>query len=788
LGALVFVTTELSPFTAGGVGRVVHNTLKSMLPEDQRRAYVLALDCNINKAGFEAVFPGVRLISISSDDETGRYDARGHQPPRRAFSDTDFHWKSSRVFCALRTLSCAVEIDYVEFPDWGALGFATIQEKRISGFLGSATLAVRLHTAHAMLLHHEAQTTTVKDSDRAIVDLERKTLRDCDLLIAQLATVGEHTRQVFGFDRSEWDTRLVVHAPPVLLDTCSTKAETLAATPDMPIMFGSKIQAFKRPDLFIRGVSGYCRGNPQYTGDVLVSAHSFDHVYREFVVGLIAPDLVGRFNFDVPMISAARERLIATSTFVVPSDFESFCLAAYEASLLGARVILNGTNPAFGDDTPWRDGVNCYKFDGTSLGLQKALERSFNDGDDLRPAAIPSDPWPWKAQNPPAKFSATNGNPLVSVIIPHFNLGQHLPSTLVSVLEQTYENIEIVLVDDCSTDERSRSLIDDLRSRDRVGLKVIALLGNVGLAASRNCAIAHAAGEYILPLDADDLLHRRFLEVAVLALQRNPDFDVFVTPAAFFHDGKSVILPGENADFPDYAVFVGEALVSGVRENRFSTATALFRANVLREYGYVESLRCYEDWNLYLRLAQDRRRFLVANDVYFYYRNRPASMFKEAQRPGRHLLFMHDNLRTAVSIARLTSLAYLAFLPPEGLPERPAEQPMDRKLKARAASRVKRFARQLRQKFFFHPIHAVIAPSHLFDRNWYLRTNADVANAGIDPIKHYIKYGAAEGRDPGPLFSTRGYLAANPDVDAAGVNPLFHYLQFGQKEGRRAHP
>jgi glycosyltransferase involved in cell wall biosynthesis len=786
LGALLFVTTELSPFTAGGVGRVLHNILKSMLLEDQRRAYVLALDCKIRKAEFEAVFPNVRLIAICSDDESGRHDIRGHQPPRWAFSDTDLHWKSSVVFRALRSLSCAVEIDYVEFPDWGALGFATTQEKKISGFLGGATVAVRLHSAHAMLLHHEAQTAAVEGSDRAIVDLERKTLRDCDLVIAQLAPVGEHTRQVFGFDHCEWDARLVIHAPPVLLDTCSPKTETVAAIPDMPIMFGSKIQAFKRPDLFIRGVSAYCRENPQYTGDVVISAHSFDHAYRETVGGLVAPGLVGRFNFDLPRISAAREPLIATSTFVVPSDFESFCLAAYEASLLGARVILNGTNPAFGEDTPWRDGVNCYKFDGTSLGLQKALERSFNDRDDLRPAVVPSDPWPWNAPNPPAKPSATDGNPLVSVIVPHFNLDQYLPSTLVSVLEQTYENIEIVLVDDCSTDARSRALIDDLRSRDRVGLKIIALPGNVGLAAARNFAIAHAGGEYILPLDADDLLHRRFIEVAVLALQRNPDFDVFVTPAAFFHDGKSIILPGEDADFPDYAVFVGEALVSGVRENRFSTATALLRTKVLNKYGYVECLGCYEDWNLYLRLAQDGRRFLVANDVYFYYRDRTASMRKEAQKPGRHALAIHDNLRTAVNIARLTPLVYLAFLSPE----RPPERPMDRKLKPRAAGWLKRFAHWLRQKYVFHPmrIRAPIASSDLFDLDWYLRMNADVASAGMDPVKHYIKYGAAQGRDPGPFFSTRGYLTANPDVAAAGVNPLFHYLQFGHKEGRRIRP
>jgi len=660
MGALVFVTTELSPFTAGGIGRVLHNVLKSMAPQDRRRACVLALDCTVRDAEFAAVFPGVRLVTVDSNEDVGRHEVSGHQPPRRAFTSTDFQWKSSVVFRALRTLSRDVEIDYVEFPDWGALGFATVQEKKISGFLSEATVAVRLHSTHAVLLRHEAY--IVKDTDGAVVDIERKTLRDCDLLIGQLAPVAESMREVFGFDRSEWEPRLVIHAPPVLLDTCSPKTETIAATDSMPIVFGSKIQRVKRPDLFVRGVSAFCREAPNYAGDVLASAHSFDGAYSEIVMGLVAPDLVARFHFDPP--NAAREPLIATCTFVVPSDFESFCLAAYEASLLGARLVLNGANPAFGEGTPWIDGVNCYKFDGTSLGMQRALNRNFEGQSTLRPVVLPSDPWPWAQRKPPATLPKSDDRPLVSVIIPHFNLAAHLPSTLISVLEQTYENVEIVLVDDYSTDAVSRALIEDLHARARTRLKVVTPSGNLGLAAARNLAINHAVGEYIVPLDADDLLDRRFIEVSVRALQGNPDFDVFVTQAAFFRDGQSIVLPGERADFEDYAVFVGEALVSGLRQNRFSTATACFRSKVLREYGYFESLRSYEDWNLYLRLAQDGRRFLVANDVYFYYRNLPGSMIKEAMDQDRRALLVHDNLRTAINLKRLTPLAYVSFYPP----------------------------------------------------------------------------------------------------------------------------
>ena len=63
-----------------------------------------------------------------------------------------------------------------------------------------------------------------------------------------------------------------------------------------------------------------------------------------------------------------------------------------------------------------------------------------------------------------------------------------------------------------------------------------------------------------------------------------------------------------------------------------------------------------------------------------------------------------------------------------------------------------------------------------------------MADAGINPIRHYLSFGAFEGRDPGPKFSTIGYLERYPDVAKANVNPLLHYLRHGKAEGRIAAP
>jgi hypothetical protein len=78
----------------------------------------------------------------------------------------------------------------------------------------------------------------------------------------------------------------------------------------------------------------------------------------------------------------------------------------------------------------------------------------------------------------------------------------------------------------------------------------------------------------------------------------------------------------------------------------------------------------------------------------------------------------------------------------------------------------------------------ILRESQLFDRTWYHQRYPDVRARKMDPVRHYLQYGAGEGRDPGPAFSTSGYSTRYPDVVAAGTNPLVHYLKYGRKEGR----
>jgi hypothetical protein len=82
----------------------------------------------------------------------------------------------------------------------------------------------------------------------------------------------------------------------------------------------------------------------------------------------------------------------------------------------------------------------------------------------------------------------------------------------------------------------------------------------------------------------------------------------------------------------------------------------------------------------------------------------------------------------------------------------------------------------------------MLRQSGLVDGSWYHARYPDLAQAKADPALHYLQWGAAEHRDPGPYFCTAHYEQLYPDVAQSGINPLLHYLQTGWQENRSVFP
>lgn len=123
--------------------------------------------------------------------------------------------------------------------------------------------------------------------------------------------------------------------------------------------------------------------------------------------------------------------------------------------------------------------------------------------------------------------------PLVSVIVPVYNVEQYLDECLNSICQQTYENLEIIVVEDCSTDNSLNTLIKYLED-SRV--KLIQHEKNSGLSAARNTGIDAAKGDYIMFVDSDDLVHLSLIELCVKYAIVN-DADLITYNFKAFEDG-----------------------------------------------------------------------------------------------------------------------------------------------------------------------------------------------------------------------------------------------------------
>ena len=205
-------------------------------------------------------------------------------------------------------------------------------------------------------------------------------------------------------------------------------------------------------------------------------------------------------------------------------------------------------------------------------------------------------------------------HPTVSIIIPCYNDGKYLPQAVASARAQSYPNIEIIIVNDYSTDSLTNLLLEKFASEGITVIKTEA--GRKGLSAARNTAIKAANGTYILPLDADDKVDPTYVEKAVAVLERKPDVLVCTARVRFFglHHSEWVQKPYSYANL--------------VLEEHKILATSLFRRkDWVRIGGYEESLTLgKEDMVFWLDMLKDGGEVEILPQILIYYRIKPYSM------------------------------------------------------------------------------------------------------------------------------------------------------------------
>jgi glycosyltransferase involved in cell wall biosynthesis len=212
----------------------------------------------------------------------------------------------------------------------------------------------------------------------------------------------------------------------------------------------------------------------------------------------------------------------------------------------------------------------------------------------------------------------------VSVVIPFHKDRDTVDEAVESACRQTYANIEILIVNDGSPLADAGVILQRQVQRDP-RVRVIQK-PNGGLGSARNCGIASASGDYVLFLDADNILRADYAKIGVEVLERHPDL-AFVVPHARFFDGDSGAEIGVYNPIPfDRS--------TGLLINRFGDAGAMFRRSVFVNEGiaYDEALIGYEDWAVWMDLERKGLRGAAIPRILYDYRVRRESMVNQEAR------------------------------------------------------------------------------------------------------------------------------------------------------------
>jgi glycosyltransferase involved in cell wall biosynthesis len=383
--------------------------------------------------------------------------------------------------------------------------------------------------------------------------------------------------------------------------------------------------------------------------------------------------------------------------------------------------------------------------------------------------------------------------PEISVIIPCFNQGRYLDEAIQSVLQQTFQDFEIIVVNDGSTEPQT---IEKLNAIDFPKTRVLHT-PNLGLPGARNLGIRNAAGRFILPLDADDRIAPTYLAKARAVMERDPGIGIVYCKGSYF--GKMSgpwNLPAYR--FPDILL-----------SPRIHCCSLFRKADWAVAGGYCEEMiHGWEDYDLWLSFIGMGRGVHRIPEALFHYRQHEVNMTKKiSKKRSKELYGTLFHRHRALYEANILGLVLLGgsfhrrLIRSEGRIQA---------LRASGSWRVTALLRSLENLFtwkdgFRSNLGTVarlllwriqvrlpltrrakalradvqrIARSGVFNTAWYRdRYDAMPAVSG-NPILHYLLIGGKLGCDPNPNFDSRSYMAENPGIDWGNVTPLAHYLGY----------
>ncbi|MDN6730692.1 MAG: glycosyltransferase family 2 protein [Atopostipes suicloacalis] len=223
-----------------------------------------------------------------------------------------------------------------------------------------------------------------------------------------------------------------------------------------------------------------------------------------------------------------------------------------------------------------------------------------------------------------------NNNDLISIIMPTYNAVKYISETIESILDQTYENWELIIVDDCSVDE-TISVIGSYTD-DRI--RLVKLSENKGAAIARNTALQKVSGKYIAFLDSDDLWHKDKLNKQLKFMQKNNYLFTSTDYAEINESGEETGKVIKSHPKLDY---------NGVLKYCPGNSTVMYNAEKLGIF-FIPDIKRRNDFVMWLQVIKKAEHIYGLPEILTYYRVREGSLSKDKKKLIKYQWKVYRNI------------------------------------------------------------------------------------------------------------------------------------------------
>ena len=336
-------------------------------------------------------------------------------------------------------------------------------------------------------------------------------------------------------------------------------------------------------------------------------------------------------------------------------------------------------------------------------------------------------------------------NPKISVIVASYNYEQYIRETLDSLINQTYKNFEVVVVDDGSKDNSVSVVKEYVNKYDNVFLFTHENGKNNGLVETVKLGISKSTGEYIAFCESDDYWAPTHLEEKVKLINKYFNPEIVVNDVELF--GK------KDLDYEKYLdnnlrTLTGEKINVNVTMQKYNVvptfSCTMIRKDILTKCDFDSVVVAWTDWWIYRQILSVAPLYYIPQKLTFW---RLHDSYNSSEKSVEYMRKYNEFIVYSNAIITKHNKNFNSIL----------ENNENCQL---------------------------IKSSDLFDEKWYLEQYKDVRDMHISASYHYNMLGWKKGYNPSSKFDTEAYLNLYPDVKELDVSPLVHYIKHGKKEGR----